>query len=101
MDSLFERIGGEPAIDAAVDIFYKKVLADDRIKGFFSGIDMEKQIQKQKSFLTFAFGGPSPYQVVACEPLTKALSIKVSTIPILMLFWKTSGNAKGTWFLKN
>ncbi len=59
--SLFARIGGEAAVDAAVDIFYRKVLADDRINDFFEGVDMEKQAAKQKSFLTFAFGGPHHY----------------------------------------
>ena len=29
--TLYEKIGGEKAIDAAVDLFYRKVLADDRI----------------------------------------------------------------------
>ena len=61
MSSLYEQLGGEAAIDAAVDKFYEKVLADDRIKGFFEGIDMEKQHRKQKNFLTFAFGGPNNY----------------------------------------
>lgn len=41
-NTLFEKLGGEPAVDAAVDIFYKKVLADDRISGFFDGIDMDR-----------------------------------------------------------
>ena len=59
--SLFDRIGGEAAVDAAVDIFYRKVLADDRIKDFFEGVDMDKQAAKQKAFLTMAFGGPSNY----------------------------------------
>ncbi len=61
MSSLYDRLGGEPAIDAAVDIFYVKVLADDRIKHFFVGVDMDKQRDHQKKFLTFAFGGPSEY----------------------------------------
>ena len=43
MTTLFDQIGGEAAVDAAVDLFYKKVLADDRIKHFFEGVDMEKQ----------------------------------------------------------
>jgi truncated hemoglobin YjbI len=34
--SLFERIGGEGAVDAAVDLFYTKVLADERVKDFFT-----------------------------------------------------------------
>ncbi len=59
--SLFERIGGEGAVDAAVDIFYRKVLADDRVNKFFEGVDMEKQAAKQKAFLTMAFGGPNTY----------------------------------------
>lgn len=59
--SLFNNIGGEAAVDAAVDLFYKKVLADDRINEFFDTVDMDKQRAKQKAFLTLAFGGPSNY----------------------------------------
>jgi len=58
---LYEEIGGAPAVNAAVDIFYRKVLRDDRIKGFFTGVDMARQAAKQKSFLTMAFGGPNAY----------------------------------------
>ncbi len=59
--SLFEKIGGEAAVNAAVDIFYRKVLADDRISSFFEGVDMDKQASKQKAFLTLAFGGTNNY----------------------------------------
>jgi hemoglobin len=59
--TLFERLGGQDAVNAAVDIFYRKVLADDRVNYFFDGVDMEKQIQKQKGFLTMVFGGPNNY----------------------------------------
>ncbi|MCK9621459.1 MAG: group 1 truncated hemoglobin [Methylobacter sp.] len=59
--SLYERIGGEPAVNAAVDIFYRKVLNDNRINRFFDNVDMEKQAAKQKAFLTMAFGGPHNY----------------------------------------
>lgn len=59
--TLYEKIGGEAAVDAAVDIFYRKVLADDRINSFFEGVDMERQAAKQKAFLTMAFGGPHNY----------------------------------------
>lgn len=60
--SLYEQLGGEPAINAAVDLFYKKVLADDRVNGFFEGVDMARQASMQKNFLTFAFGGPNHYE---------------------------------------
>jgi hemoglobin len=59
--SLFEQLGGEAAVDAAVEVFYKKVLEDHRIYRFFDNVDMEKQAAKQKAFLTMAFGGPSHY----------------------------------------
>lgn len=59
--SVYEKIGGAPAVDAAVDIFYRKVLADDRINEFFDTVDMEGQHAKQKAFLTMAFGGPNEY----------------------------------------
>ena len=61
MSSLYERIGGEAAVDAAVDVFYRKVLSDDRISKYFDTVDMDAQRAKQKSFLTFAFGGPNAY----------------------------------------
>lgn len=59
--SLYTEIGGDGAVNAAVDIFYRKVLKDDRINRFFAGVDMEKQAAKQKAFLTMAFGGPHNY----------------------------------------
>ena len=33
--SLYDRIGGEAAVDAAVELFYRKVLNDYRINRFF------------------------------------------------------------------
>ncbi len=60
--SLYEQLGGAAAIDAAVDKFYEKVLADSRVNGFFVGVDMNRQRAMQKAFLTFAFGGPNAYQ---------------------------------------
>ncbi len=59
--SLYDQLGGEAAVNAAVDIFYRKVLADHRINRFFDNSDMEKQAAKQKAFLTMAFGGPNNY----------------------------------------
>lgn len=61
MSNLYESIGGEAAVNAAVDIFYRKVLTDDRISHFFDDVDMDRQAAKQKSFLTYAFGGPNNY----------------------------------------
>jgi hemoglobin len=59
--SLYERLGGEPAVNASVDIFYRKVLNDYRINRFFGDVDMDQQIAKQRAFFTMAFGGPNNY----------------------------------------
>ena len=59
--TLYERIGGEAAVNAAVDLFYRKVLNDYRINRFFDNSDMDKQIAKQKAFFTMTFGGPNNY----------------------------------------
>jgi len=61
MATLYERLGGQPAVEAAVDIFYRKMLADERVNYFFDNTDMDAQIAKQKGFLTMAFGGPNNY----------------------------------------
>lgn len=61
MTTLYERIGGAPAVKAAVEIFYGKVLADERIAHFFEGVDMANQSAKQRAFLIMAFGGPNAY----------------------------------------
>ncbi|MCY1019005.1 group I truncated hemoglobin [Pyxidicoccus sp. MSG2] len=61
MKSVYEQIGGEPAMAAAVEVFYRKVLSDDRISHYFEDVDMERQAAKQKAFLTMVTGGPSSY----------------------------------------
>lgn len=60
-ESLYQKLGGKAAIDAVVDAFYVKVLADKRVKDFFADVSMDKQRRKQKDFLSAAFGGPLPW----------------------------------------
>lgn len=59
--TLFNRIGGMNAVNAAVDIFYAKVIQDERINHFFRHIDMATQSGKLKAFLAYAFGAPMNY----------------------------------------
>jgi hemoglobin len=59
--SLYERIGGEAAVNAAVDLFYQKIADDYRVNRFFENVDMAKQAAHLKSFMSLAFGGPNEY----------------------------------------
>ncbi|MGH7888472.1 MAG: pyridoxamine 5'-phosphate oxidase family protein [Candidatus Binatia bacterium] len=58
---LYDRFGGDKAMEVAVDVFYRKVLEDDFVSRFFDDVDMEGLRLKQKSFLAMAFGGPYRY----------------------------------------
>ena len=57
--SIYEEIGGKDAVNAAVDIFYVKVLADPLLEPFFSDVEMGGQSRKQKAFFTMLFKGQS------------------------------------------
>jgi methyl-accepting chemotaxis protein len=74
--SLFARLGGAAAINAAVELFYTKVLADESLKFFFSTVDMEHQAERQRQFLTQATGGPSIYKGQAMKPAHAHLPIE-------------------------
>jgi hemoglobin len=61
MNTLYERLGGEAAVEAAVVRFYDKIMADPSIAHYFADLDMSAQIDKQIAFMTMAFGGPTKY----------------------------------------
>eukprot|EP00397_Hematodinium_sp_SG-2012_P002889 GEMP01002897.1.p1 GENE.GEMP01002897.1~~GEMP01002897.1.p1 ORF type:complete len:1183 (+),score=249.82 GEMP01002897.1:779-4327(+) len=60
-DTLFVRIGGEPAVSSVVEEFYDILQQDERVAQFFSSIDVQSLIQHQKEFLMYAFGGKSEH----------------------------------------
>ena len=61
MNSLYDRIGGAEAVNAAVDVFYQRVLADPDLAPMFARVPMERMRAHQQRFLTFAFGGAAQY----------------------------------------
>jgi hemoglobin len=61
MNSIYEAIGGEAALQAAVERFYERVTADPALSPFFDGMDMRKLKIHQVAFLGQAIGGPKRY----------------------------------------
>ena len=62
MSALYDQLGGAPAVDAAVESFYRKIVSDKRVAHFFQDVDVRRRAGHQKAFLTMAFGGPSRYR---------------------------------------
>ena len=61
MPTVYARIVGAPAIAAAVDVFYARVLADAALAPFFADVPMDKQRAKMAALLTMVTGGPNQY----------------------------------------
>jgi hemoglobin len=59
--SLYDRLGGESAIEAITKALYDRVLADNELKPFFEHTSMVKQVAMQHEFLCAALGGPVTY----------------------------------------
>jgi len=75
-DTLYNRIGGEPAITAAVDVFYERVLADPQLSQFFNGASMGRLKAHQHAFLSQALGGPRTYNGASMKDAHKYLAIE-------------------------
>jgi hemoglobin len=60
--SLFDKLGSTKSIEAVVDEFYKRVLADTELKPFFAKTNMTWLRMRQVQFFTQALGGPALYK---------------------------------------
>lgn len=74
--SLYARVGGAPAIKAAVDVFYERVLADPSLSPFFADSSMERLKAHQFAFLSQALGGPRSYSGASMRHAHKRLAIE-------------------------
>ena len=59
--SIYDSIGGAPAVHAAVDDFYARVFADARLTPFFTGTDLHRLKAHQRAFIAAAIGGPEVF----------------------------------------
>lgn len=52
---LLERLGGDKALSAAVEMFYSRMVADPVISRFFEGVDVSRLKAHQFNFMRLAF----------------------------------------------
>ena len=60
-DSLYETIGGRLRIQAAVELFYQKVFADESLRPFFEEVGMDHLRERQSMFVSMLLGGRIVY----------------------------------------
>ena len=55
--TIYDEIGGTPAVNAVVDAFYERLVADADLMAYFDGRDMARLKAHQRALVTVALGG--------------------------------------------
>ena len=75
-NTIYDEIGGEPAVEAVVDEFYERVLSDPDLMSYFQGRDMARLKAHQRALVTLALGGtPEEYNGRMMHPAHAGLAV--------------------------
>ena len=77
-ESLYSRLGGEPAVAGLVDAFYESVMADESLAGYFSNVPMGQLKNMQNEFFSIALGGPSEFSDFKLSHVHQGKDIKTA-----------------------
>src|SRR5687767_2681012 len=73
--SLYDRLGGQPAIEAVVNDFAGRVLADTRINKKFAKSDAPRLVKNLTDFVCNATGGPCEYKGLNMKQSHKKMGV--------------------------
>jgi hemoglobin len=74
--TIYDEIGGAPAVTVVVDAFYERLIADPDLMAYFAGRDMARLKAHQRALVTVALGGTSEeYTGRMMQPAHSALAI--------------------------
>lgn len=74
--TIYDEIGGEPAVTAVVDAFYERLIADVDLMSYFDGRDMRRLKAHQRALVTVALGGTAErYTGKMMQPAHTGLAI--------------------------
>jgi hemoglobin len=74
--TIFDEIGGEPAVTVVVDAFCERLVADPDLMAYFDGRDMTRLRAHQRALVTVALGGTSEeYTGRMMQPAHSGLAI--------------------------
>lgn len=61
-ETLFDKYGGAPTVGALTRDFFRRVMSNPMLKGYFVGVDTERLIHHQIVFIAWIMGKPDkPY----------------------------------------
>ncbi|OJZ65392.1 group I truncated hemoglobin [Mycolicibacterium diernhoferi] len=93
--NIYTQIGGAEAIEAVVEDFYARVLADPELAGFFTGTNMARLKGKQAEFFCAALGGPEPYTGAPMRQVHQGRGIAVRHFDLVAVHLSDSLAAAG------
>jgi|SRR5215469_3315826 len=93
--NIYDKIGGESALVTVVDDFYRRVLADPQLTGFFVGTNMAKLKGRQVAFFAQALGGPELYDGATMRDVHTGRGIAQSDFDKVALHLTESLNEAG------
>ena len=74
--TIYDEIGGAPAVTVVVDAFYERLIADPDLMAYFAGRDMAGLKAHQRALVTVALGGTSEeYAGRMMHPAHRGLAI--------------------------
>jgi len=85
--SLYDRLGGKPAITAVVDDFVGRVAADNRINGKFANADLPRLKMMLVDQICQASGGPCTYTGRDMKTAHAGMGINGSEFDALVRDW--------------
>lgn len=73
--TLYERLGGQAAVEAVVKDFAGNVLADERINKKFAKSDADRLVKNLIDFVCLATGGPCKYEGKSMKDAHKNMAV--------------------------
>jgi truncated hemoglobin YjbI len=92
-DTLYETIGGRRKLNAAVELFYQKVLADESIRPFFEKVGMDHLRERQSMFVSMLLGGKVVYtgrDIHAAHEQPRKIGMNQSHFDIFLKYFRES-----------
>jgi hemoglobin len=93
--TIYRDIGGRDAVEAVVDDFYDRVLADERLAPYFDGMDMDELRSHQVQFISAVAGGPVEYSGVSMREAHAHLGIEEADFDLVGRYLQEALEANG------